>query len=739
MAANQEFYHKGYTRSEARTADKQRKEAERAIKKDAELRSKEVIVWDGEGMKLSGDDKPQHYVLFGCSARPNSPLVIDHPTGRLVFEELADYCLDVVAEHPNAIHLGYYFKYDQNMIIWSLPWPAKHALYDNGSCVVKRGTTKYFVRLILGKSIRITRVTAQEHKSTILIEDFAPFFASSFVAAYEALFPTPSDPAQWAIVKQGKAERSAMLYQDMAKVRRYWHAEILALQELAEEFRDIMFRADFILSQWHGPGALANYIRRTNKLIQHEWGGKEDNLTPPLHEAIKSGYYGGHFEEYKVGRVLGPIHSYDINSAYPAAFCEIPSLAEGGWWENIGPVSRERWEADRRLGTSFAIFRVRWVGPSSGSPLGNALIQPLPHRNKQGAITYPQRTVGWYWAPEVIVAMHMAESAPDRMTCEILDGWVWHPAEEDLWPWETLFTDMYARRSTLKKNGNPMQMAFKLGLNSMYGKMAQRAGGEEKPPASHTLCIAGYVTSACRASVMRLLSACPFADVISVETDGVFTRTGPNKLRVRDTFPISDKLGEWSHKVYDEMLSLQNGVYMLRKGDVWEPPKTRGFSVRIFQDEDGATNPVPVMDHLRACTVGEEWPVLEFDEGEAFVGLGTAVARATKIIVAGPRKGKRTVVPFKADELHCTWVPDKTKLDIEGRGGKRVHIFQWCRACQQGESPADTAHELVVHSITNIDPRELESYSFALPWEKGPEESWRLPKTMEADPAIPSG
>lgn len=750
-------YRKGYTKEQARAVDAERKRAQRVTETrgakerryavDAEtkrqrrideLRDKEVIVWDGEGMKLSGDDKPQHYVLFGCSARPESPLVIDHPTGRLVFEEIADYCLDVVAEHPNAIHLGYYFKYDQNMIIWSLPWPAKHALYDKGSCVVKRGTSKYYIRLILGKSIRITRVSGLGRKSSILIEDFAPFFASSFVVAYERLFKVITDPERWAVVRQGKAERSAMLYQDMAKVRRYWTAEIVTLLELATEFRDVMFRADFMLTQWHGPGALANYIRRKNKLIPHEWGGKEENLTPALHEAIKCAYVGGHFEDYKIGRIEGPIHSYDINSAYPAAFCQIPSLAEGGWWEHIGPVSREQWERDALLRTSFSVFRVRWVGPStSGVPLGNRRIQPLPHRDRHGAITYPMHTIGWYWAPEVCVAMQFGGRTADSV-CEIIDGWRWHPLDPDLWPWETVLREMYQRRLVLKNNQNPMEMAFKLGPNSMYGKSAQRVGSDDKPPGSHTLCIAGYVTSTCRAEVMRLMYNCQPDTVIAVETDGVFTTTGPEQLL--RPFPMSKELGEWSHKVYDEMIILQNGVYLLRKGDVWEPPKTRGFSVREFQDENGKTDPVPVLNHLRSCNIGEKWPSLQFSEGEAFIGLGTAIGRAGRTIVDGPRKGKRTIVPFRAAALHCTWVPDTRELDIEGRKGKRAHWSRDCRACQRGESPADTAHDTVINSITNIDPREIESAAYILPWEKeGNEERWRQDKRQAPEHEIPSG
>lgn len=714
-------YRKGYTPEQRREVDKTRKRTERAEERIERLHNQEVIVWDGEGMKLSGDDKAQHYVLFGCSARPDSPLVIRSPKARLTFEEIADYCMDIVRDHPNAVHLGYYFKYDQNMIIWSLPWPAKQVLYSSGSCMISRGDTKYYVRCVFGKTLRMTRIRPNGDKSSILIEDFAPFFASSFVKAYETLFREPTDPRNWEIVKQGKADRAEMLYRDMAKVTRYWRAEIMALGELATEFRRIMFEADFMLSQWHGPGALANYIRRTQGLTEHEWGGKEDNLPPAVHEAVKGAYYGGHFEQYKIGYVRGPIHSYDINSAYPSAFCEIPSLRKGGYWRKVGPVSGDTWRKRKDLRTSFGVFKVRWKDcrATRRLPLD---IQPLPHRSSKGNISYPTETEGWYWAPEVLVAEILSRRTEGK-GFEILDGWVWEPADDNEWPWEDLFSEMYKRRRTLKRNKNPVQMAFKLALNSMYGKMAQRAGGKEEAPQSHTLCIAGYITSACRAKVMWLMQTCPTDDVISVETDGIYTLTAPDN--VASKLPMSDELGEWEHTVYDEMVLLQSGVYLLKKGGVWQPPKTRGIAASYFLKDSGDTDISPILSHLAKCTAEVRWPGMHFDGGESFIGLGTAIARCTKKTITG----KYSTNPFKASDLHCTWFKEKKTVDIECWAGKRRHVAIMCRACERGETPDITWHDMVIHSDAMGSTGEAVSTPYALPWEKGYEApQWELDK-----------
>jgi hypothetical protein len=715
-------YHKGYSKEQAVYAHRKAVRKHSKTKSQTDVLSKEIVVWDGEGMKLSGPDKPQHYVLFGCSARPDSPLVIDKPHGRLEFEEIADYCLSVVKEHPNAIHLGYYFSYDQNMIIWSLPWPAKEAIYYENACVVKRGMFKYYVRMIPRKSIRITRINqVTDDKVSILIEDMATFFASSFVKAYETLFKNPTDLENWEIVKQGKADRATTEYKDLGKVRRYWRAEILALYELAFEFRRIMFDANFYLREWHGPGALANYIRRENDLIRHEWGGKEENLLPAVHEAIKGAYFGGRFEQYRVGYIQGPIYSYDKNSAYPTAFCEVPTLEKGGEWRNIGAMDSAAWLRDKRISTSFGVFKIRWLGRRDlGVSLG-INIQPFPHRDSKKNISFPMHTIGWYWAPEVKVAVICAKRAD--AVCEILDGWVWEPLIDDIWPWESLFRAMYKRRAELKRNKNPTQMAFKLGLNSMYGKMAQRAGGKEEAPKSHTLCIAGYVTSSCRASVTDFMLSCPQDTVISVETDGVYTTVPPDQLKPK--FVLGNDLGEWSHEVYDAMIILQSGVYLLKQNGKWLAPKSRGISATAFQNENGETDPAATLAHLANCEIGERWKPMVFDGGEAFLGLGAAIARATRTIKHGPKAGRKSVNPFKAADLHCTWHPDGSNIDLEGKTSKRTHIAKECRACRRKEKPDITWHDLFINSAADKGTAERESSAYVLPWEKEyKEEEW---------------
>ncbi len=697
--ANASNYHtKDVERERARKAKYEAKRATRS--RSVPVGERRVIVWDGEGVKLSGDRKPQHYVLFGCSAAPDSPLRIKEPKGDLSFFELADYIVDIGARFPNSIHVGYFFKYDHNMIIKSLPWPMKAALYEKNKCRAKYGHYIYRIRWIPGKSITIsredTRTTAKATRVTI--DDIGPFFARSFVRAYEATFAVDDRGEQWPIVVEGKSMRADTTWEDMDAIARYWTAEIIALERLAVWFRDLMVDAGFPLQKWYGPGALANLLRQRHSLAAHEAGGKVQNMPADVHDASKRAYFGGHVEQYQAGRVTGPVYVLDINSAYPAAFASLPSLAAGGEWKYRETSLRELTKGSPPR--TLSVWDARWMmGGNAGRSAAPMIPQPLPHRDMNKEITYPPLASGWYWQPELEAAMR-AMLIHKRGTLEVFGGWEWFPANDER-PW-AFMEDMYEHRRRLKDMENPMEMAFKLGMNSMYGKMAQRAGWDtetHEPPRSHTLPLAGYVTAFCRGQIMSMVQRILDIDelgVVAVETDGIFTTVNPEHLGVEK----SKVLGQWSVDVYDELMYIQNGVYALRRGDRWEKVKTRGMSAN-------SVSPEGLSQYLRTLRAGEPWEPLALAQGEVFVGLGSAISRATTL--------KGQIAWPKASAIHCRW--EKQNKDIvPGVRGKRIHIPDACPACLDGVSAYARAHPLRVRS-TAING--MTSVPYALPWEKG--------------------
>jgi hypothetical protein len=695
---------------------------QRKAKPPAERR---MIAWDGEGMNLSGAGKPQHYVLYGCSARPDDPLVITKPTENLGFFELADYMVDTAERFPKSFHVGYGFGYDQNMIARSLLWSQKRALYEKGEVWIRKDVdTRYHLSWVPKKMISINRVVTKKQGgkdvrkvSSIKIEDIVSFFATSFISAYTRTFPDSPKDHSWEIIVKGKASRGANKWEDLGKVREYWRVEILALERLANGLRELMWSNGFYLMQWYGPGAFANYLRRVHKLTAHEWGGKEINIAKSevnrtfvgdLHKAIKTAFFGGHFEQYSGGRSLDPVYGYDLNSAYPAAFATVPTMREGGHWEALSRV-----QARSDSHNPEQPLTVYYVDYKGRDPEQHAMFQtapmPLPTRHRSGAVSYQPVVTGWYWSPE-IQAIHRSRRWSGKLF--ILRAYRWVPADDSR-PWRDVVVPMYERRSQLKAENNPAEMVWKLGPNSLYGKSAQRVGwdAEKKtPPKAHTLCIAGYITSWCRARILEMIDAMDDSQLIAVETDGVYTTAPPEQIRERwPEVKFSKRLGDWGIDLYDSVIYLQNGVYLTCNNGKWKA-KTRGYS------EDAL--PYDVVQHYAAsCKANKEWEPLQVDNGEQFLGLGLSIHRS--------KTEDGNIIATKAQRMHCVWYPDHKDVNPTGAASsKRRHTSVVCEACRSGLSLDEGLHTLHINMVLN-GGRGYVSYPYTLPWETKEKEKWR--------------
>lgn len=649
-----------------------------------------MIAWDGEGIKLRGEKFPQSYVLFGCSADTDNPLIIKDSNSTLSFTAIVDYALDIKRAHPDAFHVGYFFKYDQNMIIQTLTSVQKTRLYEKNRVSVKVGGYRYGVKWIPGKRITLSRRNlATEKTESVRIDDFASFLARSFVKAYTSLCSGMASDAALAILTEGKAARSATTYDDMPEVTRYWKTEIVMLEQLATTFRDIVYAADFRLRDWYGPGALANYLRKSYGLAAHEWGGKESNMPKAVHMASKCAYFGGRFEQFQVGRVKGPIYVYDINSAYPTAFTQLPTLAEGGFWHRVDkPTTTEH---------TIGVYKVEIHYPWESTRATD--IYPLPIRLFKHPSVFGPRSSGWYWHPEVTILERTHANRPETYT--ITEGWEWVPPTDEK-PW-SFIEDMFNQRLALKSQKNPVEMAYKLAMNSLYGKMAQNVGWDEdtyEPPKAHTLPIAGWITSYCRSRIFYAANQCPPGSVIAIETDSIITTYPLHKFGL----PVGDLLGQWDVTQYDEIIMLQSGLYLYREDGEWKKPKSRGM------DAESLTEPL-ISRYLSSLRPSEKWTPLQVPQKERFIALGAAVSRS--------RTTDGTINPFKMGQIHCRW--ESTPRDLQpGMIGKRVHVWENCAACRNGHTPNTKPHALTVNWFPFMPYTSL---PYQLPWERSYQKS----------------
>lgn len=643
---------------------------------------REIIAWDGEGMNLSGRGKPQHYVLFGSSAE--EPII----SRSLSTGELLEHIIQVGILHPKAVHIGYSFKYDVNMIVKNLTEWQKLQLKNDGHVSLSKRwghlpetwDYRYKLEYTPGKIFKVIRInrTDRSDRVTVRIDDIFSFFARKFLTAAESILQSELTDEDRRVIEHGKGERGNAMWEDLPEVITYWRAEIRLMQRMMVVFRDVMFRAGFKLNQWYGPGAIASYLIRTKKLKQHI---QNTPANPEVHNASKHAYAGGRFELFQIGRFVGPVYGYDINSAYPYALAGAPSLGldHGGW----------QYQPSVHSIAEFGVYRISFRSSTPGSGLQSQpspleyKAMPLFHRDPRGAISFPAMTDGWYWSPEASLAMMMGKRFGG---VTIHEGWVWE--HDGTRPFRFL-EEMFNKRIEIGKK-NVASMPFKLGPNSMYGKFAQRVGKDNdiRPPASHCLPLAGWITSRCRAELYKVALQIPPSKLIAVETDGIYTTVPPEELH---RMSFGDGLGQWGIDVYDEMLYLQNGIYHKLRDGKWEEPKSRGLDI----------SSVPrsmVEQYLRSCIPGD-FPVLNVKLKDRFVGLTAALA-------AGPGK---------SEERHCVWIAGERDV-MPGGNGKRIHSPKSCPSCNAGATAWDVPHPLVIHSLAGISA-PLMSTPHVLPWE----------------------
>lgn len=625
---------------------------------------KKFIAWDGEGMTKQ-EGKPQLYTLFGCSTGD----YIENAEGLHTFE-IMDFIIETGIKHPDAYHVGFAFGYDSNMIVRNLKERNLRYLHETGYCRLRHPITGYTYVIGYRKSKWFSisrqepnydRVSNPAAKTTVRIYDIFGFFTCSFVKAVREYL---GDVPELAEVEVGKKLRNDFSKQGMEFVRRYWQIEIKLLAKLAEELRRRLWGAGLEIKQWHGPGALASYAMRREGIKDHM--AVND---PAIREAARYGYAGGRFELYKLGRVTGPIYSLDINSAYPYGISQLPSLSEGEWSYEESP------KRIARFGIYHVRLRVR-VG-FDHSP------GPLFHRDREHNISYPWITEGWYWSPEIAPLVWQAQRG-NLPGFEIVEGWHYTGYSSRPFSW---VNDTYEKRREWKDAGVSSQLALKLLLNSLYGKMAQRVGWDEKRqklPPWHQLEWAGWVTSNTRAMLYAIMKQIPWGDLIAVETDGIYTTFPPELLGIEN----SRELGGWEVKQYEEIIYLQSGLAWLRKADgEWES-KRRGL-------DPGSLTLSETIDFAKSLGPNRKWAPY-VGKTTRFIGLGAALNSSAPTRIR-----------------HCVW-ETKDREVSPGEHGKRIHFPGNCHACLSGATAYEMAHDLVIRSNANV--HEM-STPHSIPWE----------------------
>ena len=148
------------------------------------------------------------------------------------------------------------------------------------------------------------------------------------------------------------------------------------------------------------------------------------------------------------------------------------------------------------------------------------------------------------------------------------------------YPYQKIINDWYNYRMELKAKGSKLEQPFKIILNSIYGKTAQRVN--EKIGNMFNPIIATTITGKARSMLYDFIIKNRIEDdVIMMYTDSVTCKKNLNLS--------SKKLGDFSLDFEGSIYTIQSGFYS--KNGVW---KSRGFG-QI--GDDTISSRAPTVDH----------------------------------------------------------------------------------------------------------------------------------------------
>jgi hypothetical protein len=493
-----------------------------------------VVAWDGEGANLANGEH-----IYNLLANSD---------GFRLIQEDGIPTLDalnfmVENSNPKAINVIYGGSYDVNMILNDVPPECLKLLWTEGSCYWNGFRIFYAPRkkLTIQKFYRNSKGKLA-HKDFTLWDVLGYFQATFVVACRKWLGELPILDE----IESMKFERSVFTPEKLPEIIEYNRMECELLVKLMHALFEALDNAGIKLIRYDGAGSIAAALLRKNNVTDHKGSPDAQVLRWGQHA-----YSGGRIEAPKIGTEERPIYRYDINSAYPSGCLTVPSYQGASWSFD------KEWD-----GQDCSMVHIRWDYPTSKRK--RRPFYPLWYREYDGTILYPSRGEGIYWGVEVRNVIDYM----DPTDYEILGACNVHLAN-NIKPFAYL-QDMYDVRLVLKQAGDMAAEAFKLGMNSTYGKLAQQAGYRNgRIPTYHQLLWAGQITAYTRAQLYRAAMQRP-KNVVAFATDAVIT-TAPLKL------DIGTGLGEWTADKFHGITIVQPGVYWLKESEEYWSDKYRGF------------------------------------------------------------------------------------------------------------------------------------------------------------------
>lgn len=489
---------------------------------------------DGEGQ--GRDD--HRYVMLAWSNESGSlkASLEAHEGGRLSTVE----CLDFILGIPqNARVFAYAFNYDLTKILTDCDDASIYKLMRPDLRQRPPGKEKFgpfpvvwngYVLNYLGSKFSVKK----GNRRTVVWDTFK-FFQGKFTKALdEWKIGTKEELDQ---MREMKDQRSEFDKLERPDILRYCFDECAKMATLARKLIEAHEAAGLHLKSYHGAGSTASCVLKSMSI---------DKVTriglPAMDHAVASAFFGGRFENRVVGIIKGPIYSRDISSAYPYQTTFLPCLDCGSWHLTRNPKDLE--------GATTAVVHYHLGTPPRGMSWG-----PLPFRTDKGSICFPATSGGgWVWLSEFVAA----QAAFPHV--QFIEAYVYHTDCT-----HRPFADiprLYLERLKLGKEGPGI--VIKLGVNAVYGKLAQSRG--TNPPFQSWIW-AGMITAGTRAAILDIMAMHKDRrNLYMIATDGIYTAENFPTTAPKDTGTYTAEhkkpLGGWETKpIKGDMFAARPGIY----------------------------------------------------------------------------------------------------------------------------------------------------------------------------------
>ncbi len=396
---------------------------------------------------------------------------------------------------PRGLKVIFAGGYDASMWLRDLPFGCLNRLRLLGEC----SWEKYRIKHIPAKMFRVS-----DGRRTCTIWDVWGWCQSSFVRMLDE-WDLGTDE-QRRRIRTMKEQRAAFSDVELTCIIEYTTDECVLLARWVRLIIQLHQELHLRLNSYCGGGSTAAAIYRA-----YGWSGAQ--VSDDIVRIALAAYYGGRNELCGMGEwPYGQVRQYDIRSAYHFAISQLPSL--GGGWKHTRKAPKGDW---------FGFARVQWDLPLDTVwgpfPVRRA---PLASGKRAISLLYPVEGSGWYHSYEV-------REAP----CKVLEAWVLEHDGSRPFDW---VNELARKRIEYKLAGDGRHRVLKFGLNSLYGKMAQRKG----PPQWRRYwnpVYAAAITAHTRSRIYGLLRDYG-RRILMVATDGIVTDDSVS-------LETGEQLGDW--------------------------------------------------------------------------------------------------------------------------------------------------------------------------------------------------